>query len=433
MYKKIIAVVSLLSLLQISPAFAAPFDDWTQAATTGSWSSVACSANCESAVAVQSPGEIWVSNDMGATWVARTSGTSRSWTGVAMSGDGQIIYASASNNYIYKSIDNGLNWSTLTSLGTAYWTDIETSEDGAVVIASISGGAVQSSTNYGANWTVQSAIGTTSGWTAVDITADASVAIASVNNGQLWRGSGTPGSWTWTNITSGKTSTDGMGNLAIQNWKGISIDSTGSRIAGVSNELYITSNSGSTWKKITAGNFSFSGVSASGDLKLVMTVNSASCSPCRPIRVTTSDYSTYTYDYAASALYPGYSSIAVARDASRAIATTTSSYIYRSGSVAITSTTSLVPPSNPIYRTSATITANLSPSTGGKVTFYANGKKIGNCIALVATTSSINCSWKPSIRGSVRLSARFVPTDPLASTVTSLSVYTTVKGRTSTR
>ncbi len=432
-FKKIVASGLLFILLPISPSFAAPFDDWTQAGTTGSWKSIACSTNCESAVAVQSPDEIWVSNDMGSTWVARTSGTSRSWTGVAMSGDGQIIYAAASNNYLYKSTDNGLNWSTLTSAGTAFWTDVATSSDGSVIIASVSGGSVRSSTDYGANWVVQSAIGTTSGWTAVDITGDASVAIASVNTGQLWRGSGTPGSWTWVNITTGKMSTDGLGNLATQNWKDITIDSTGARIAGVSNELYISTDTGSTWKKITAGNFSFSGIAASGDLKLVMTVNSANCMPCRPIKATTSDYSTYTYVYAANAPYPGYSSIAVASDGSRAIAATTSSYIYRSGTVAITSSTSLTSPSNPIFRTPSTITANLSPSTGGRVTFYANGKKIGNCISLVATTSTVDCTWKPSVKGSVRLSAKFVPTDPLASTVTSQLVNTTVRARASIR
>jgi hypothetical protein len=49
--------------------------------------------------------------------------------------------------------------------------------------------------------------------------------------------------------------------------------------------------------------------------------------------------------------------------------------------------------------------------TDGKVTFYANGKKIPGCINKQSSSLSVSCSWKPAIRGSVAITARIVPTN----------------------
>jgi hypothetical protein len=66
----------------------------------------------------------------------------------------------------------------------------------------------------------------------------------------------------------------------------------------------------------------------------------------------------------------------------------------------------------PIYRVQTTITA--TTSVAGTVTFYANNKKIAGCIK-VATSGAgpitATCNWKPSLHGSINISALVTPTN----------------------
>jgi len=64
------------------------------------------------------------------------------------------------------------------------------------------------------------------------------------------------------------------------------------------------------------------------------------------------------------------------------------------------------------FRQPMTVTASLGVAgTDGKVTFFANGKRIPGCISKQTTSLATSCSWRPSRRGSVSLTARLVPTD----------------------
>jgi DNA-binding beta-propeller fold protein YncE len=65
------------------------------------------------------------------------------------------------------------------------------------------------------------------------------------------------------------------------------------------------------------------------------------------------------------------------------------------------------------YRSNSTIRFTIStPSSGGdgKVTFFQNGKRIANCINLLSSGGIVDCSYKPSVIGTVAISARIVPT-----------------------
>jgi hypothetical protein len=53
----------------------------------------------------------------------------------------------------------------------------------------------------------------------------------------------------------------------------------------------------------------------------------------------------------------------------------------------------------------------ITASAAGKVTTYANGKKIAGCISRPITTS-ITCQWKPTVRGSVVIRTDFAPLNP---------------------
>jgi hypothetical protein len=78
------------------------------------------------------------------------------------------------------------------------------------------------------------------------------------------------------------------------------------------------------------------------------------------------------------------------------------------------------------------LSVSATVSNAGKVTFTENGRKIPGCIAKIAVTSA-SCSWKPKIRGSVRVVASLTPTDSGYSASSSAPVNITVVSRTSPR
>ena len=86
------------------------------------------------------------------------------------------------------------------------------------------------------------------------------------------------------------------------------------------------------------------------------------------------------------------------------------------------------------YRSIATI--NINVSTPAKITFRAKGVVIAGCKNKTASGSgssyTATCSWKPSVRGQVNLTASIVPTGPWGN-VTSTPLSIRVANRTGTR
>jgi hypothetical protein len=87
------------------------------------------------------------------------------------------------------------------------------------------------------------------------------------------------------------------------------------------------------------------------------------------------------------------------------------------------------------YRTVVVITANITVAS--KVTFRVNGKVLPGCKNRSTTGSSPNilatCTWKPSIRGNVSLTAAATPTGAGISSATATPVSIMVGNRTGTR
>jgi hypothetical protein len=87
------------------------------------------------------------------------------------------------------------------------------------------------------------------------------------------------------------------------------------------------------------------------------------------------------------------------------------------------------------YRTAIVITANITVAS--KVTFRVNGKILPGCKNKSTTGSSPNivatCTWKPSIRGNVSLTAAATPTGAGISSSTSTPVSIMVDRRTGSR
>jgi hypothetical protein len=68
----------------------------------------------------------------------------------------------------------------------------------------------------------------------------------------------------------------------------------------------------------------------------------------------------------------------------------------------------------------------------GRISFFADGKRITGCFNRAVSTSSATCTWKPAIQKQVNLTSRLVPTNNAYSTATA-SLKVTVVRRTGTR
>lgn len=80
------------------------------------------------------------------------------------------------------------------------------------------------------------------------------------------------------------------------------------------------------------------------------------------------------------------------------------------------------------YRSNSVITA--TGSVPGKITFYANNKRIPGCIKVATNVSNVaTCNWKPSLRGTQSLSAYLLPTDSsyLTSNSSKINVFVTTR------
>jgi hypothetical protein len=62
------------------------------------------------------------------------------------------------------------------------------------------------------------------------------------------------------------------------------------------------------------------------------------------------------------------------------------------------------------FNSAITITAAISGSSTGKITFYANGKRIPKCISKTVSSSTVTCAWNPVNRGVSYVTATFTPT-----------------------
>jgi hypothetical protein len=64
------------------------------------------------------------------------------------------------------------------------------------------------------------------------------------------------------------------------------------------------------------------------------------------------------------------------------------------------------------YQSSVTVSATLGVAgTDGKVTFFANGKRISGCVSKQSVSLVATCTFKPSRRGLIAITAALKPTD----------------------
>ncbi|CAB4537488.1 unannotated protein [freshwater metagenome] len=74
--------------------------------------------------------------------------------------------------------------------------------------------------------------------------------------------------------------------------------------------------------------------------------------------------------------------------------------------------------SAPTYRSTTALTA--TTTVAGRVTFYANNKRIPGCVNLFTVSLIATCNWRPAVHGSITISTLLVPTDSNYSNATQI-------------
>jgi hypothetical protein len=59
----------------------------------------------------------------------------------------------------------------------------------------------------------------------------------------------------------------------------------------------------------------------------------------------------------------------------------------------------------------------------GRITFRTNGKSIPGCVGVATVSLAATCSWRPSVKGTSRLTAQIIPTQSLANASATSSTY----------
>jgi hypothetical protein len=438
---KVVLTTLLFISVGVTSAFSlAPLQTWNLTSTSANWKAVACSDTCLTQYAAVYSGYIFKSTDGGGSWSQLTSAGSRYWNSLATSGDGNYVSAVDYAGYLYRSADGGTSWTQ--SGVTGNWRAIAMNQVGDIQLAAITGGNLYVSADYGQSWSAQSAAGTAS-WGALDINASGTVAVAGGKPGNIWIGTNTSGSWSWSNKTgSGQTASSGTDSLALnlKGWSGFVLSETGTRIVAVNDSgsssgqgnIFYSSDTGTTWTEVATGNFGWQAVAGTSDLMTIMTGSSNGCgSSCRLHYRTASTFGSWSSTFVGAYSATAYQ-IAVAKDGSRGVAPIYGAQLQYAGTV-ILPTTATLSFNNGFFRTALIITATVSPTTGGKTTFYANGKKISGCISKITSGSSVTCSYKPSKRGFVDIYAVYKPTDNSYTQKTSVTSSILVSARTTNR
>ena len=413
----LIAIVILT--LSVTTAFSlAPLQTWSLTSTTANWKAVACSDVCDVQYAAVYAGYIFKSTDGGGSWNQLTAAGSRNWNSLATSGDGSYVTAVDYGGYIYRSSDGGSTWAQVAISGN--WRAIAMNQAGDVQLAGIVSGNLYSSADFGQTWTAQGSAGIAT-WGALDLNAAGTLAVAGGKPGNIWIGTNSSGTWSWSNKTgSGQTALSGTdaSALNLKGWSGFVLSETGTRIVAVNDSgsssgqgnIFFSSDTGTTWTEVATGNYGWQSIAGTSDLMTIMTGSSNACGGnCRMHYRTATTFGSWSPTFVGANSATAYQ-IAIAKDGNRGIAPIYGGQLQYAGTVVLATTASLAV-SNGMYRTVLTITANVSPTTGGKTTFYANGKKIPGCISKPTSGSSVTCAYRPSARGFVSIYAVYKPAD----------------------
>jgi hypothetical protein len=390
--------ISTLTIAGIQSAFADAYT-WTQISTAalpgGGNYRVAMSSDGAVILIGRDSDGAYLSTNYGASFSKINSITNGKYT-VAVSADGNRMFASvfsASVSDIFISNDRGSTWTNKTG-----FTNQEAScmsGDGSVWMIGGSGGS-RISTDYGSSWASMASIASGTEWWSCALSYDGTKRFFLPWNAAMRYSTNSGTSWS----VSGNVYSDAYG---------IAASTDGSKIYQISrngNKIYKSTNFGATFTQVLGSSASLFSIATSGDGQIVLagTTNSKILIS-RDYGVTWAAESTPTDG--------DWISIAISSNGARAIGvrqSTAGSFMALMPQPATLTLQSLSPNSSPlIYRSAYTVT--IASNSDGKVTFFANGKKITKCSQVATVSMVATCIFTPSIHGVVNLSASITPSD----------------------
>ena len=202
--------------------------------TMRNWQAAAASADGTKLAAVVNNGQIYVSQDAGATWTNRTT-LVQAWSSIASSADGTHLAATVNGGDIYTSTNSGLTFGAQDTTNPLAWYSIASSADGIKLVAVVNNGYIYTSTDTGTNWTQRGAIHP---YVAVASSADGVKLVAVAKNDKIY-----------TSIDSGLSWTNRTTSPATPAWVAVASSADGTKLvaAAYQGQLYTSGDSGVTW------------------------------------------------------------------------------------------------------------------------------------------------------------------------------------------
>ncbi len=406
-----------LAVILAGPAFADVYT-WNNMTTipAGQYWSAAVSNDGTTIVGSARSTYIQRSSDAGATWT-QAAGTGSGSYFFAMSSDGTKILAGGNEGGSnYTSTNSGVTWVSRTPGATTQGRPCMT-DDGQNMMITPWGATPRLSTDGGVTWA--NAPGLTSAyWVACAFSFDGSVRYALQSSSSTFKRS-TDGGATWLTTTLPSTS-----------WKDIGTSRDGSIVyINSATRIYKSVDYGQTftWVNQTTTMSSVNYIAVSGDgLKIIAFEFGGS------IRISSDGGATWTSETSPGTRnwYAG----DISDDGTKIVAPVADNgfYIWKNG-FTLASRISLTSGSSTVisYRTLNTISA--TTNFAGKVTFFANGKRIAKCISVPTISLVATCGYKPTIHGAVTITATFVPTNVSYSATSAELFRTKVSARINNR
>jgi hypothetical protein len=390
---------------------------------------------------------------------SRSTGTAFNFTSVAISGDGTAAYfvftsgGPGTGSKVFKTT-NFSTWTQLSVGNTFSYYTVSTNQDGSVVVIGNTTG-LQVSTDGGSTWPSSSAFSAY----GCDMSSSGTK-ILCFGDGTLRLSSDTGATWT-SRLPSGTRYLEGDGAAISGNGSVIYAvySDYGGGLEGKS-KVYKSINDGVAWSDITANlpeaaitantggrNYGIVDTSENGSVILIGSrgrstlggtgyqtgylylSDDSGSTWTKQINSTTTAWGGVTVNQNGSKMYaaPGQEYYVSAPIRSAGLSIITPSTV---NSIALVGASQYA-----TFRIQIQITVNVS--SVGKVTFFADNKKIAGCISKSTTGNSPNitatCNWSPTRRGSTQLTAILKPTDPLVTNSSSSILNIRVGNRTLNR
>jgi hypothetical protein len=266
-------------------------NNWTSIATAnGTIYNLAISDNGQYIVYVVGggSGNVYISNNFGASFSTAGSPGVSSWRGVAMSSSGQYITLTSFNSYIWVSSNYGVSYTAKTAYPSTGWIPVVMSQNGQYQVAGRD--TIYRSSNYGSTWT-NTGYTVSNGWARLAISGDGQylLGFCDFDALELFRSTNYGANWSF--VTT-------IGSSGNGNWKCIAIAPDGvTQLVGASgtvwptNSMWKSTNYGANFSSVSGTNIGWTAVSLSDGIATTTTtttqppyyyyyVDRYSCFPC---------------------------------------------------------------------------------------------------------------------------------------------------------